>query len=209
MGAMFATRISLLVLFCGVTVFLLAQSQTQSPQTALPQVVRFASERLAHLASPDDRWTLTNGCKGCPAGQEMLWLVQNDDHHRRLVRKYEHTVQTAWAPDSSAFYLNDESAANKTEAFVVEPHLLKITELEKLIAAADPPATRFTQASHSFLAAQQWLSPTELIVTLTGHFDPPTATQFEVRYRVNLNGRVVKESQRESEWDPDSSPPTE
>jgi hypothetical protein len=207
MGAMFAMRIPLLVLFSGAAIFPLAQSQ--SPQTAPPQVVRFASERLAHLASPDDRWTLTNGCKGCPEGQEMLWLVQNDDHHRRLVRKYAHTVQTAWAPDSSAFYLNDESSSNKTEAFVVEPHSLKTTELEKLIVASDPPAARFTQAGHSFLAAQQWLSPTELIVTLTGHFDPPTATQFELRYRVNLSGRVVKESQRESEWDPDSSPPTE
>jgi hypothetical protein len=86
---------------------------------------------------------------------------------------------------------------------------LKTTELEKLIVDADPPAARFIQAGHSFLAAQQWLSPAELVVTLTGHFDPPTATQFEVRYRVNLNGRVVKESQRESEWDPDSAPPTE
>src|SRR5271168_4476394 len=116
MGAMLAKRIPLLLLFCCAATFSLAQSQAQSPQTAPPQVVRFASERLAHLASPDDRWTLTNGCKGCPEGQEMLWLVQNDDHHRRLVRKYAHTVQTAWALDSSAFYLNDESSANKTEA---------------------------------------------------------------------------------------------
>jgi hypothetical protein len=205
MGAMFAARVPLLVLFCGVAIF----SGARSSQTAPPQAVRFQPERLAHLASPDDRWTLTNGCKGCPEGQEMLWLVQNDDHHRRLVRKYARTVQTAWAPDSSVFYLNDESSASKTVAVVVEPHSLKITELEKLIVAADPAAARYVHAGHSFLAAQQWLAPAELAVTLTGHFDPPAATQFELRFRVNLNGRVVKESQRESEWDPDSSPPTE
>ena len=202
---MFATRTSLLGAFCGVAIFSAALSQ----QTAAPQVVRFTSERLAHLASPDDRWTLTNGCKGCPEGQEMLWLVQNDDHHRRLVRKYARTVQTAWAPDSSAFYLNDESAPNKTRAFVVEPRSLKITELEKLIVAADPAAVRYLNAGHSFLAVQRWLSPIDLSVTLIGHFDQPPATQFELRFRVNLNGRIVKESQRESEWDPDSAPSSE
>jgi len=205
MVAMFATRIPLLVLFCGVAIFSAAPSQ----QTAAPQVVRFTSERLAHLASPDDRWTLTNGCKGCPEGQEMLWLVQNDDHHRRLVRKYARTVQTAWALDSSAFYLNDESAPNKTRAFVVEPRSLKITDLEKLIIAADPAAARYLNASHSFLAVQRWLTLADLSVTLTGHFDQPPATQFELRYRVNLNGRAVKEFQREWEWDPDSAPPSE
>lgn len=202
MVVMFATRPPLLVVFCGVAIFSAAPSQ----QTAAPQVVRFTSERLAHLASPDDRWTLTNGCKGCPEGQEMLWLVQNDDHHRRLVRKYARTVQTAWAPDSSVFYLNDESAASKTRAFVVEPRSLKITELEKLIVAADPTAARYLNASYSLLAVQRWLSPVDLSATLIGHFDQPPATQFELRYRVNLNGRIVKESQRESEWDPDSAP---
>lgn len=202
---MFVTRIPLLVLFCGVLPFSFAPPQ----QSASPQALRFTPERLAHLASPDDRWTLTNGCKGCPEGQEMLWLVQNDDHHRRLVRKYAHTVQTAWAPDSSAFYLNDESAADKTQAFVIDPRSLKITELEKIIVAADPGAARYIHAGHSFLAAQQWLAHAELIVTLTGHFDQPPATQFELRYRVNLNGRVVKESQSESEWDPESASPTE
>src|ERR1700732_487988 len=167
MVAMFATRIPLLVLFSGAAIF----SGAQSPQTTPPQVVRFASERLAHLASPDDRWTLTNGCKGCPEGQEMLWLVQNDDHHRRLVRKYAHTVQTAWAPDSSAFYLNDESAANKTRALAVEPTSRKITELEKLIVAGDPAAVRYLNAGHSFLAVQRWLTPADLSITLIGHFD--------------------------------------
>jgi hypothetical protein len=205
MVAMFATRTPLLVAFCGVAIFSAAPSQ----QTATPQVVRFTSERLAHLASPDDRWTLTNGCKGCPEGQEMLWLVQNDDHHRRLVRKYARTVQTAWAPDSSVFYLNDESAANKTRAFVVEPRSLKVTELENLIVAADPASARYLNAGHSLLAVQRWLSPVDLSVTLIGHFDQPPATQFELRYRVNLNGRIVKESQRESEWDPDSAPSSE
>jgi hypothetical protein len=205
MDAMFATRIQLLVLFCGALTFSPAPSQQSTP----PQAVRFTPERLAHLASPDDHWTLTNGCKGCPEGQEMLWLVQNDDHHRRLVRKYARTVQTAWAPDSSAFYLNDESAPDKTLAFVIDARSLKITEIEKIIVAADPSAARYVRAGHSFLAAQKWLAPAELIVNLTGHFDQPPATQFELRYRVNLNGRIVKESQRESEWDPDSAPPTE
>jgi hypothetical protein len=203
MDVVFAMRILLLALFS----IGLAHAFASPQQSTLPQAVRFTSERLAHLASPDDRWTLTNGCKGCPEGQEMLWLVQNDDHHRRLVRKYARTVQTAWAPDSNSFYLNDESATNKTLAFVFDARSLKITELEKTIVAADPAAARYVQAGHCFLAAQHWVGPSELIVTLSGHYDQPPATQFELRYRVNLNGRVAKESHRESEWDPDAAPP--
>ena len=201
MDVVFAMRILLLALFG------LAHAFASPQQSAPPQAVRFTSERLAHLASPDDRWTLTNGCKGCPEGQEMLWLVQNDDHHRRLVRKYARTVQTAWAPDSNSFYFNDESATNKTLALVIIARSLEITELEKIIVAADPAAARYLQAGHSFLAAQHWVGPSELIVTLAGHFDQPPATQFELRYRVNLKGRVAKVSHRESEWDPDAAPP--
>jgi hypothetical protein len=180
-------------------------------QKAAPNVVRFAPDRLLLLPSPDNHWTLANGCHGCPAGR-VLWLANNADHHRRLVRKYERTVQVRWSPDSSHFFLNDESTPDLTRAYVLDAVTLKATELEQLIAAADADALRYLHAGRSYLAAQDWPAADDLLVTLSGRFVPPPGSSdvgyvFELRYRVKLDGAVIKIFAHE--WDPDSVQPTD
>jgi hypothetical protein len=183
-----------------------SQSSAQAAVQTAPRVVHFTSDRLTMLASPDDEWTLANGCHGCPAGR-VLWLANNADHHRRIVRKYEHTVTAGWSADSASFFLNDEPEDGATRAYVIEAATLKVTEVEKLVAAGDSDAPAFLHAGRAALAVERWLAPGELSVALTGRFEQPAPTEFVLRYRVKLGGGVRRVSARQ--WDADAGPPPE
>jgi hypothetical protein len=172
-------------------------------QKSSPPVVRFSSDRLILLASPDHQWTLANGCHGCPAGR-VLWLANNADHHRRIVRKYDHTVFAGWSPDSASFFVNDEPENRSTRAYVIKTGSLEVTEIEKLIVAADSDAPKLLRAPRAAIAAERWLAPDELTVALTGHYDQPNPVDFEIRYDVKLTGAVRRVSARQWDADPDS-----
>jgi len=185
---------------CFSLALLLPAAHAQKPA---PPVVRFSSDRLILLASPDNQWTLANGCHGCPAGR-VLWLANNADHHRRVVRKYGHTVLAGWSSDSASFFVNDEPENRSTRAYVIKADSLEVTEIEKLIVAADSDAPKFLRASRAAIAAERWLAPDELTVALTGHYDQPTPTEFEIVYNVKLTGAVRRISARQWDADPDS-----
>jgi hypothetical protein len=211
----FAWSVSSAALILGFTLLGAAAATAQQKQEKLPPgTVRFVLDRVMHLASPDGQWTLTNGCDGCP-GSNVLWIVSNEEHRRRVVRKYNDTVEAAWSPDSKNFFLNDESPA-RTRAYAIDPVTLKMVEIEKLIADADSDSVKYFRAGHSHLEAVQWRGPNQLLVRLAGQFDAPTVAprddipssdQFELKYQVELPGSVRRISARE--WDPEASRPTE
>lgn len=180
---------------------LVASALDQKP---VPPAIRFASDRLVSLTSPDSQWTLANGCHGCPAGR-VLWLANNGDHHRRIVRKYENTLVAAWSPDSANFFVNDEPEDGSTRAYVTKAESLEVSEIERWIVAADPDAPKFLRASRAAIAAERWLASDKLSVALTGRYDEPTPVAFEIRYVVRLDGKVERISSRQ--WDADSDPP--
>lgn len=182
--------------------------RVQDSRPPAPVAAHFTSERLVLLASPDNQWTLANGCHGCPAGR-VLWLANNNDHHRRIVRKYEHTVTAGWSSDSASFFLNDEAENGSVHAYVIEAESLKTTEIEKLIVAADDEAPKFLRANRAGVAVEHWLAPGQLTAALTGRYDTPNPIAFEIRYAVKLGGSVRRISARQWEPDPDPMPPPE
>jgi hypothetical protein len=200
---MFSRRFALTAAIGIASAFALVSPGKQKPA---PVTARFSADRLLLLVSPDNQWTLANGCHGCPAGR-VLWLASNADHHRRIVRKYEHTALAGWAPDSNSFFLNDEPENGSGRAYVVEVETLKTTEIEKLIVAADSDAPKFLRATRAAIAVEHWLADDELSAVLTGRYEQPSPTEFEIRYHVKLSGAVCRISARQ--WDADSSPPQE
>jgi len=204
---MLPARLSLLLaLLCAPASLPAPYRQRQRPPVPQPShTVRFSSDRLILLPSPDDQWTLANGCHGCPAGR-VLWLANNVDHHRRIVRKYENTIAGAWSSDSANFFVNDEPESGAVRAYVIEAASLKVTEIEKLIVAADDAAPKLLRAHRAALAVERWRGPDELLVALTGRVEEPTPTAFEVRYDVKLSGAVRRVSERT--WEPEPDPPS-
>lgn len=199
---MFPTRLVLAASIALGPALAHARAQEQKPA---PSVVRFTADRLVLLASPDNQWTLANGCHGCPAGR-VLWLANNADHHRHIVRKYEHTISAGWSSDSSSFFLNDEAENGSIRAYVVEAESLKTTEIERLIVAADSDAPKFLRANRAAIAVERWRAPAELIAALTGRYEQPSPTAFEIRYDVKLSGAVRRISARQWEPEPDPAP---
>lgn len=199
---MVATRLVLAATIALAPSVALSPPQEQKPG---PSVAHFTADRLVLLVSPDNQWTLANGCHGCPAGR-VLWLANNADHHRRIVRKYEHTVSAGWSSDSSSFFLNDEADSGSIRAYVVEAESLKTTEIEKLIVAADSEAPKLLHANRPAIAVERWRGPAELIAALTGRYDQPSPTAFEIRYDVKLSGAVRRISARQWEPEPDPAP---
>jgi hypothetical protein len=164
-----------------------------------------------NLSSPDKQWTLFS--------RNYRLLVQNNktqDRQFLRVRGGElgcgaiqenscAAVQVEWSPDSSLFFLNDEQASDRTECYVVSPGTGQAMNVAELLRSGDPESIRWIRVGHSYIYAQRWLSPKELLVNVAGHFDGPAAKMFEVQYRVNLVSRsVARMSARE--YDPEEYP---
>lgn len=83
--------------------------------------------------------------------------------------------------------------------YIYEPATLKETDLAKVVVAGDPKAGDYVGVGHSYLNAKRWINSHELLVVLSGHTDEPPLRGFTLKYRVNLNGKVQKLSQRSEE----------
>ena len=190
-----AMRRYLLLLFLGLLAGLVP-GHAQTVPLSTSRATGYVPERPLSLPSPNSIWTLGSGCSGCRSGRE-LWLVTNADHHRRIVRRYDGTIEAGWSPAGDRFFFNDEESDEKGTAYVVDPASLKTIELSKLIAAGDPESARYLEAAHSRLTACRWASNDTLVVTLRGNFDKPPTDQFDLGFKVRLNGAVAKLSLRE------------
>lgn len=169
-----------------------AQRLPDSPSKVSP----YAPEHPLSVLSPDNVWTLRSGCETCSAGR-ALWLISNSDHRRRLVRRYDGTLQVGWSPNGDKFFLNDEESDGKGRGYVVDPTNLKIIEIGEIIRTADPDSLKYLDSSHACVIALDWLAPDALLVDLTGQLDQPPIDKFQLQFQVYLTGSVKRVSTRQ------------
>jgi hypothetical protein len=172
-----------------------------------PRVVTLPQGAVTHISSPDRQWMLIFEFLAagkplsdrCPTGDDevrKLWIKRKGSSDRRLVHDFERSLDISWSPDSRHFFVNDASGSTDTQGYLYDPVTLKATALADLVIAADPNAEKYLGAGHSYLEANRWINSRELAVTLWGHFDEERIG-FEIRYRVDLNGRVQRVYKRE------------
>lgn len=153
------------------------------------------------MVSPDKRWTLVFECPN-DCQERNLW-IEDSSHARRLVKKYERSLDIAWAPDGKRFFVNDNFGSNGSECSVIDPITLKNTDLGQIITDHDAGTKPLLSAGHSYVRAKHWVNDHVLIVVLFGHFDeaPPRGVPaaFTSEYRVELNGGVAKIFQHSKE----------
>ena len=170
------------------------------------------------LLSPDRAYSLIGSYE-----DSQLFIEDNHTHQRRLVMGI--TVQTmtlAWAPDSSAFIVNDRPVSNFETAYIYDVKTLHGLDLRRRIAEADSRAIPFLDgqitlddsapqinlpsgknADHQFVHADRWLDKHHVQVELTGHTDSVMVHDridpsdcFVFRYRISLTGVVEKLSRQ-------------
>ena len=160
------------------------------------------------IASPDQRWALTTdslalNCPGQSAGGAqsaepapiLLYLRDQRTHRARRVDVVGYGGHVEWAPDSAAFFVNENVASNEGEASLYRASGLKKLDLREAILRNDRSAQRYMDG-HSYVRARQWLGDDIALVQLCGHRDEAPEVQFDVRYRVSLDGHVRKVSEK-------------
>jgi hypothetical protein len=183
-----------------VSIFLVQMSWMTEAQgkPAHRPVVDLPRGAVSRIPSPDGKWTLIFECPN-ECSERKLWIENNTSHTRKLVKEYDRSLSISWSPDSRHFFVNDASGSTETLSYVYDPVTLKVTDLSKVLVAGDPKAGEYVGVGHSYLQAIRWINSRELTVVLYGHFDEPPPRGFTLRYRVNLNGKVRKLSQRSEE----------
>jgi hypothetical protein len=167
-------------------------------QSAHQPVVELPRGAVSRIPSPDGKWTLIFECpREC--SERKLWIVNNSSHTRKLVKEYDRSLSISWSPDGCHFFVNDASGSTETLCYVYDPNTLKVTDLAKVLVAGAPNADEYVGSGHSYLNAKRWINSHELVLVLSGHSDEPPLRGFTIRYRVDLNGRVRKLSQRSEE----------
>jgi hypothetical protein len=188
---------------------------------ALPQRADFLKRPFGPanpLVSPDGAWSLIGIFP-----DSQLWIEDNRTHQRRLVMGV--TVQTmtlAWAPDSSAFVVNDRPVSNFETACLYDVKTLHPLDLRRRIFVSDPSAIPFLDgqialndrgpqvnlpsgknADHQFVHATRWLDVQHVEVDLNGHTDSVMADNridpsdcFVLHYRIDRTGAVTRLSRR-------------
>ena len=178
-----------------LTVFLTSCLGPAQTKSAHQLVVALPNGRpLTQIVSPSKNWTLVFECpNNCE--ERILW-IEGKSQARRLVKKYERSLDIAWAPDSARFFVNDNFGSNGSESSVIDPITLKTTDLGAIVAGHDAKAKQFLRAGHSYTRAKSWLNAHALTVVLFGHFDeaPPHGVPagFTAEYRVDLNGTAER-----------------
>jgi hypothetical protein len=161
------------------------------------------------IASPDQHWALTTDslALNCPgqtavgaqsASAEpapiLLYLRDQRTHRTRRVDVDGWGGHAEWAPDSFAFFVNENVASDEGEASLYRASGLKELDLREAILRNDRSAQRFMNG-HSYVRARQWLGDDTALVQLCGHRDEAPEVQFDVRYQVSLDGYVRKVSE--------------
>jgi len=175
-----------------------AVSQTNS---APPVVVSLPAGAMSRIPSPGGRWTLIFECPD-DCSERKLSIEDNDRHVRRFIKDYDRSLSISWAPDAEHFFVNDAWGSNGESCLVYEPAMLTTVDVATILLANDPEVKTFLDTGHSYVQATRWISAGKLLVVLFGHFNDPPARGFTLRYRVDLNGKAQKISQKWSEQPP-------
>jgi hypothetical protein len=179
---------------------LLVQLSFVAAQTEVAQqtVVHLPRASVSRIPSPDGAWTLVFECLN-DCSEKKLSIEDSVSHTRRLIGKYERSLDVSWAPDSHLFFVNDFYGSNGADSSVHDPATLKTTDLADILVTGDPDALQFLKAGHRYLEAKRWLNSRALLVILYGHFDAPPAHGFSLQYQIGLDRSVHKISQRPRE----------
>lgn len=172
-----------------------AASQTRASH---PAIVSLPKGEVSRIKSPNGKWTLIFDCPN-ECSERKLWIEETSSRARKLVKEYERSLDISWAPDSSLFFVNDNSGSTDARCYVYEAASLKEIEVAKIVLAGDRYSEQFLYSGHSYLRAKRWLNSHELLVVLTGHNDGAPPGAFTLRYRVDLHGKLRKLSQHSEE----------
>lgn len=167
-------------------------------------VVHLPRQTMTRIPSPDRHWTLISPafCSDC---DRRLTLKDNHTRRQRTIKTFNRSLAVSWAPDSRAFFLNDELASDETDAYVYRPRTAKPLDLNRLILVHDPKAHRFLH-EHTYFEARRWIDHQAVLVALCGHTSEAPAKQFSLTYRVDLQGSVKRVSVSENEVSDQSGP---
>lgn len=173
-----------------------AQAQLEGKQikSRNPPVIIVPDGPISRIPSPDGKWILVFECPN-ECKERKLWIEEVVSHKRSPIKEYERSLDISWAPNSQFFFVNDNSGSTNARCYVYEAATLKEIDVEKLILAKDASAQQFLNSGHSYLRAKHCIESHSLLVVLEGHNDGAPPGGFTLRYRVNLNGNVVKLSQ--------------
>jgi hypothetical protein len=160
----------------------------------------------ARIPSPNHRWTLVSSANPqfCPGGKESkatefvlrLYLMDERIHRKHLILEYGSSGYVSWATDSTAFFVNQHVASNESDAYFYRADSMKQIDLTKAILRSDRSVAKFRDG-HRYVLARKWLSTDAALVQFCGHTDESPVVQFDIRYRVGLDGSVRKLSQRQ------------
>jgi hypothetical protein len=128
-----------------------------------------------------------------PEGNSSPELWFEDTRTAKSVRLLQlgGTARAEWSPDGTWFSLYDHWASDSANSYLYEASTLRRLDLEQAILASDPEAARFA-AGHAYFEVERWDTPSSVIVDFHGHTDEPPVVCFDLRYRVNRTGPVVK-----------------
>jgi hypothetical protein len=215
---------------CAVVVLMGASLCTgqAKPDTGAAKI-EFSNCQAAQIASPDGKWLLTarfapGACpptapnfaeaekKADPAVHGNGWgielfLEDTATHTRHTIPFAGYWGQAGWSPSSQAFFVNDHSASNVTEAALYSIGLdgkqpLHKIDLTDTILRTDAMAKRFS-GDHEYFYVRRWIDPQRALVQVCGHapdttqrmrvcdntWAAPTVT-FNFHYRAGLDGSV-------------------
>lgn len=149
------------------------------------------------LVSPDTRYVLygvpfQEGVNDSP----QLWLQESSSDRKQLLMKLSRTLSAQWAPDSSAFSINNEFSSDTTNAFIYDVRTLERISVGERILAVDPAAKRFSNG-HSYFDIESWPDTKHVIVRFHGHVESESPVIcFDSRYNVSRDGAVTKLSEQ-------------
>jgi hypothetical protein len=168
---------------------------------------KFPDCQEVRIPSPDGRWALVSNpnplfCAGANQASSEgtmpeLSLINEQTHHMDLVLHQGIGGDAGWAPDSTAFFVNNRIGSNSGDAALYRTDPLKRLDLMEAISKKDPTVRKFMDG-HRYVFARKWLSNNEALVQFCGHTDQNPVVQFDIRYRIDLRGAVDKLSQEQN-----------
>lgn len=169
--------------------------------------------RAIYVESPDRRWLLGSKCTiNCPPGDDKNWdrtsvpacsrdpsnelFLENAATHRKRPIAFDgYAGNAVWSPDSAAFFINNHSASDQTDASLYLADSPQRIDVKEAIFRSDPSTAHYRFA-HRYFSALKWLDDRTALVRLCGHTDaPPPVVEFDIRYQVSLDGKAKKLSE--------------
>jgi hypothetical protein len=168
---------------------------------------KFPDCQEVRMPSRDLRWTLVSNPNPlfCPGAKQAngqktiieLSLINEQTHHKELVLNQGTGGDAGWAPDSTAFFVNYRIGSNLGDASLYRTDPLKRLDLTEAISKKDPTVRKYMDG-HRYVFVRKWLSNDKALVQFCGHTDRNPVVQFDIRYRIDLNGVIDRLSQKQN-----------